>query len=270
MAEIRVELRAKNSALWHCVFDHFTSIRKFAQFYNLPYQEVSLYLRLTRSPYTKNGEPRTAARKVATAMAMPLDVLFPKSVYLDHIVSAFAVEVDVERFVALRHATTASNLLAGPTADELFDLRDALRKQLDTLSPREQRVIDALFGLSNGEPQTLEQVGGAHGVSRERIRQIQAKALRKLRHPARASVLRPFLTATGKHRPRRKPYRVIHTRHVYSTPDGERLFVCDEIPGLDPKSLKGCMVTVNDHDMDVREVTVAPSGTFSLKVRGSW
>ena len=270
MAEIRVELRAKNSALWHCVYDHFSSIRKFTQFYNLPYQEVSFYLRLTRSPYTKNGEPRTAARKVATAMSLPMDVLFPKSVYLDHIVPAFAVEVDVERFVALRHATTASNLLAGPPADELFDLRDALRKQLDTLSPREQQTIDALFGLSNGEPQTIEEVSGAQGVTRTRIDQIKAKALRKLRHPSRAKVLKPFLTATGKTKPRRKPYRVIHTRHVYSTADGERLFVCDEIPGLDPKSLKGGMVTVNDHHMEVREVTIAPSGTFSVKVRGSW
>jgi hypothetical protein len=270
MAEIRVELRAKNSALWHCVFDHFSSIRKFTQFHKLSYVEVLLYLNLRRSPYTKSGEPRDPAKKIAAALGMSIDVLFPKAVYLDYIVPAFAVEVDVERFVSLRHATTTSTLLTGPPPDELVDLRDALRKQLDTLTPREQRVIDSLFGLSDGDPKTIEEVAGAQGVTRTRIDQIKAKALGKLRHPSRASVLKPFLRATGKTKPRRKPYRVIHTRHVYSTPDGERLFVCDEIPGLDPKSLKGCMVTVNDHDEDVREVTVAPSGTFSLKVRGSW
>ena len=267
MAEIRVELRAKNSALWHCVFDHFTSIRKFAQFYNLPYQEVSLYLKLTRSPYTKNGEPRTAARKVATAMSLTMDTLFPKSVYLDHIVPAFAVEVDVERFVALRHATTSSHLLAGPPSDELFDLRDALRKQLDTLTPREQQTIDALFGLSDGEPKTLEQVGGMLDLSRERIRQIQAGALRKLRHQDRAKVITPFLTATGKHKPRKR-YRVIHPRHDYFA-HNERVLVCDQIPGLeiDPKSLKGCTVTVyGQGNVYVREVKVSPNGEFALTV----
>ena len=64
---------------------------------------------------------------------------------------------------------------------------------LDTLSPRERRVVQLRFGLVDGHQRTLEEVGKRFGVTRERIRQIEAKALRKLRHPSRAQRLRDFL-----------------------------------------------------------------------------
>ncbi|MHB8719076.1 MAG: RNA polymerase sigma factor RpoD [Candidatus Dormibacteria bacterium] len=66
---------------------------------------------------------------------------------------------------------------------------------LDTLSPRERRVVQLRFGLVDGHQRTLEEVGKRFGVTRERIRQIEAKALRKLRHPSRAARLRDFLEA---------------------------------------------------------------------------
>ena len=63
---------------------------------------------------------------------------------------------------------------------------------LNTLTPREERIIKMRFGLEDGTEHTLEQVGQNFGVTRERIRQIEAKALRKLRHPSRNSRLRAF------------------------------------------------------------------------------
>jgi len=75
-------------------------------------------------------------------------------------------------------------------------LRQALRQQLEevlsTLSEREEQVLRYRFGLEDDTEYTLEQVGKKFGVTRERIRQIEAKALRKLRHPHRAKYLRPF------------------------------------------------------------------------------
>ena len=75
-------------------------------------------------------------------------------------------------------------------------LRQSLRQQLEeilkTLSPREEQVLRYRFGLVDDTEYTLEQVGKMFGVTRERIRQIEAKALRKLRHPHRAKYLRPF------------------------------------------------------------------------------
>ena len=68
-----------------------------------------------------------------------------------------------------------------------------IRDRLKTLTPREEKVLRLRFGLEDGRPRTLEEVGKEFNVTRERIRQIEAKALRKLRHPSRSKKLRDFL-----------------------------------------------------------------------------
>ena len=72
-------------------------------------------------------------------------------------------------------------------------LREQLEGVLDTLTPREEKVLRLRFGLDDGRARTLEEVGQVFGVTRERIRQIEAKALRKLRHPSRSKKLKDFL-----------------------------------------------------------------------------
>jgi RNA polymerase primary sigma factor len=72
-------------------------------------------------------------------------------------------------------------------------LQDQLERVLDKLTEREQRIIQLRFGLTDGHPRTLEEVGREFGVTRERIRQIESKTLTKLRHPSRAQVLREYL-----------------------------------------------------------------------------
>ena len=72
-------------------------------------------------------------------------------------------------------------------------LREQLLEVLHTLTPREENVLKLRFGLEDGRPRTLEEVGKAFDITRERIRQIEAKALRKLRHPSRSKKLRDYL-----------------------------------------------------------------------------
>lgn len=85
------------------------------------------------------------------------------------------------------------------TAPTLFDtasrglLKEQLGNVLGTLSDRERRVLEERFGLRDGKPKTLEEVGKMFAVTRERIRQIEAKALRKLRHPSRGNKLKDYL-----------------------------------------------------------------------------
>jgi RNA polymerase primary sigma factor len=77
------------------------------------------------------------------------------------------------------------------------NLKDQTRKVLKTLTPREELVLKMRFGVGDGSEHTLEEVGRSFNVTRERIRQIESKALRKLRHPSRATKLKPFLDNTA-------------------------------------------------------------------------
>ncbi|MDR2957773.1 MAG: RNA polymerase sigma factor RpoD [Coriobacteriales bacterium] len=82
---------------------------------------------------------------------------------------------------------------APPDAASFTMLREQLTKVLDSLAERERKVISLRFGLEDGRPRTLEEVGHEFGVTRERIRQIESKTLAKLRHPARSSKLKDFV-----------------------------------------------------------------------------
>jgi RNA polymerase primary sigma factor len=96
-------------------------------------------------------------------------------------------DTELGDFVEDKEATAPSDAAA------LAVLHTEMEDVLDTLSPRERRVLQLRFGLADGHQRTLEEVGKRFGVTRERIRQIEAKGLRKLRHPSRSRRLRDFL-----------------------------------------------------------------------------
>lgn len=86
-----------------------------------------------------------------------------------------------------------SDALAPVDAASFSMLKEQLLEVLDSLTPREQKVLKLRFGLEDGRPRTLEEVGKRFDVTRERIRQIEAKALRKLRHPSRYKRLKDYI-----------------------------------------------------------------------------
>jgi RNA polymerase primary sigma factor len=85
------------------------------------------------------------------------------------------------------------NALAPPDAASRQLLKEQIDGVLSSLTPRERRVLQLRFGLEDGRSRTLEEVGKEFNVTRERIRQIEAKALRKLRHPSRSRKLKDYL-----------------------------------------------------------------------------
>ena len=84
-------------------------------------------------------------------------------------------------------------MLAPADAASYEMLKEQMSEVLDTLTEREENVLRLRFGLDDGRSRTLEEVGKVFGVTRERIRQIEAKALRKLRHPSRSKQLKDFM-----------------------------------------------------------------------------
>ena len=86
-----------------------------------------------------------------------------------------------------------SQAVVPPDAASFSMLQEQINSVLDTLAERERKVIELRFGLVDGHPRTLEEVGKEFGVTRERIRQIESKTLAKLRHPSRSSKLKDFL-----------------------------------------------------------------------------
>ena len=86
-----------------------------------------------------------------------------------------------------------SQAVVPPDAASFSMLQEQINSVLDTLAERERKVIELRFGLVDGHPRTLEEVGKEFGVTRERIRQIESKTLAKLRHPSRSGKLKDFL-----------------------------------------------------------------------------
>jgi RNA polymerase primary sigma factor len=86
-----------------------------------------------------------------------------------------------------------SEAIVPPDAVSFILLQEQLLSVLDTLTEREAGVVSMRFGLIDGQPKTLDQIGKVYGVTRERIRQIEAKTMSKLRHPSRSQVLRDYL-----------------------------------------------------------------------------
>jgi RNA polymerase primary sigma factor len=86
-----------------------------------------------------------------------------------------------------------SNAPAPQDATTVSMLKEQILSILDNLTPREEMVLRLRYGIDDGHPRTLEEVGKEFGVTRERIRQIEAKALRKLRHPQRSKKLKDFV-----------------------------------------------------------------------------
>ena len=118
---------------------------------------------------------------------------------VEEILKLSRVPISLETPIGEEQDAHLGDFIEDRTADDPSDLaasqllKQQVQEVLHTLSDREARVLELRFGLEDGRGRTLEEVGREFGVTRERIRQIEAKALRKLRHPARSGKLRDFI-----------------------------------------------------------------------------
>ena len=139
----------------------------------------------------KNGHEPTA-EEIAAELEMPTDKVREIMRVAQEPVS-LETPIGEEEDSHLGDFIPDDEALAPADAASHMLLKEQLRDVLATLTPREEKVLALRFGLEDGRPRTLEEVGKEFDVTRERIRQIEAKALRKLRHPSRSKKLKDFL-----------------------------------------------------------------------------
>lgn len=141
---------------------------------------LGTYEAMTRSPWNKKrGGWNESALRIAHAYAYHPEELWP-----DVIQSVRATSATLE---------LAEPVMAVAADFDAKELTEQTRKALATLTPREEKVLRKRFGIGERSDQTLEEVAEDFDVHRERIRQIEGKALRKLRHPALSKALKPFV-----------------------------------------------------------------------------
>lgn len=190
MKDLRLELRTRNNRLWHVIHDEAPTVAAFCRRHRLEQGEIGGWLNLTRSPYDHTGQPRKGANRVARVAKQLVEDLFPVALYAATFPRTLVTEGDSHQFVALCGARRVALPPTQETGMMIAEAHTALTAMLETLRPREASVLRMRFGLDH-EEQTLAETATAHGLSTERVRQIEAKALRKLRHPRRAKHLRP-------------------------------------------------------------------------------
>jgi RNA polymerase primary sigma factor len=152
--------------------------------------------RVARELIVELGREPTNAEISAVLSADPKTAITPERV--EDVRAYGRNTVSLEQPVGEENETELGDLLEDPDAVSPLDavsdqlLREQVERVLDSLDGREQRVIRLRFGLDDGRARTLEEVGREFGLTRERIRQIESHALRKLRHPSRSRKLREF------------------------------------------------------------------------------
>jgi len=160
-------------------------------------ETINRLIRVSRQLLSELGREPTN-EEIAEAMSRGQEVVFTPDKVRD-ILKASQQAISLDTPIGEEEDATLGDLVADPAAlapdaaaaSQLR--REQIEAVLDSLTGRERRVLQLRFGLEDGRARTLEEVGTEFGVSRERIRQIEAKALHKLRHPSRSRKLRDYL-----------------------------------------------------------------------------
>jgi RNA polymerase primary sigma factor len=154
-------------------------------------ETINKPIRVSRTLLQELGrEP--AAEEIAQAMSLPVERV-REIIKIAQEPISLETPIGEEEDSHLGDFIEDQEALAPAEAASFTMLKEQLEDVLETLTPRERKVLKLRFGLDDGRPRTLEEVGREFGVTRERIRQIEAKALRKLRHPTRSKRLKDFI-----------------------------------------------------------------------------
>jgi len=194
MKDYRLEITVKNNAVLKRMEElGYYSIPEFCRKKQLSYHAVVQIVAFKVPFYGKRGRINGTITKLADALQVLPDYIYPperREAPLQR--NKYIVETNKADLMGI---STSLRMDALPVDDRkmLNDFGSTLHRiMIEGLSPREHKILDMRFGLTSGTPETIYQVGKALNVSSERIKQVEAKALQKLKHPAESKELREY------------------------------------------------------------------------------
>lgn len=197
MNEYRVKVTVRNNLLLSAIEDAgYKSQADFARAAELNTSEVNALVAMRDAPINTDGEFTAVAKTMMEVLgACPTDLWTEEQLTMK--LRRNSVERELSReavMMALEDGCQSNSLIASPE-DKINheDLEKKIVDALDTLTPRESKILKLRFGIGDQSEQTLAQVGSMFKCSRELVRAIEAKGLRKMRQPLRSSELQPFL-----------------------------------------------------------------------------
>ena len=193
MNEYRVEIKVKNNLIYDKVIQQgYPSINAFCMATKVGYAKLIDLINMKDSPLDSRGKFRPAVLKLCDVLRCTPDELFTQN-QLD-------VELETNKFTYELKEAEMKFLVSNAVEPKLIEdivhgdrTEQAINECLETLTPREQKILNLRFGLNGNEEMTLREVGKIFGITPERVRGIESKALRKLRHPSRSEMIKDFL-----------------------------------------------------------------------------
>jgi len=192
--DYRIEIKVKNNRLLTKMeAAGYLSVAKFAEALGMNRHTIDRIVQMKSAALDEEGYYRPQALQIAEFLNCTPQDIYPPAQMRGTMkenkaqITANANEVD--------SLTSSLRTLAFSPERKMIlnEANQALKAAMMTLTPKEQRILDLRYGLTYGEEKTLDEVGAMFGVSRERIRQQEMKALRKMRHPGRSKELRENL-----------------------------------------------------------------------------
>jgi RNA polymerase sigma factor (sigma-70 family) len=198
MNEYRLKIKIQNNLLVSAIETAgYATPAAFGRAANVAPTSISRIVSMKDSPINKStGAFTVDARKIMDCLgALPEDLWTDEQLTLELKTNAAQTSIGRRELAALLARNTGEEVEVLPAPEDAVaarELREKIAEILDTITPREAKVIRLRFGLDDGKERTLEEIGGIIEASRERVRQIEDKALRKLKHPTRHEVVQDF------------------------------------------------------------------------------
>jgi len=193
--EYRLKVSVRNNLILKAMeAQGYTNIHKFSKACDVSITGLYDLINLKAAPITEDGEFSKVAKQLMEALgACPVELWTEEQLTLK--LRTNSVERHLSKEALQEALQSNARSLVGLPYDEVVDKEEVtlVRDTLDSLTPREAQVLSMRFGIGNEDEGSLEEVSKKLGVSRERVRQMEAKALRKMRHPSRSDKLRELL-----------------------------------------------------------------------------